>query len=365
MQPSSVPPSTAPHAPLHRHTLLFWTLGALACVVAWDAAGQDLAFAQVFGSSNGFPMRDQWFFVQVLHEGARRLGWLLVLLLALSVWWPRGFLRKLDASERLQMAVSALLSLAVVSITKNLSATSCPWDLAQFGGVARHVSHWALGVLDGGSGRCFPAGHASAGFAFLGGYFALRHKAPTAARWWLAGALLAGFVLGAAQQVRGAQVAVLGQVARPGRYPLESTAMKVTDVLALAGGTAPQGADRVILTGVRNGRRVRAEIDVADLFVAWTPEKDVAVMAGDTLYVHRAPQFYVYGEVQRAGAYRVERQMTVLQALSLGGGLSPRGTERGIRIHRRGEDGAVRVTNPQLNDPVQPDDVIVVREALF
>ena len=207
MQHSSARPSSAPitpYSPIRRQTLLLWTLAALACVVAWDAAGQDLAFAQVFGSSDGFPMRDQWVFVQVLHEGARRLGWLLVLLLALSVWWPRGFLRKLDASERLQMAVSALLSLAVISITKNLSATSCPWDLAQFGGVARHVSHWALGVLDGGSGRCFPAGHASAGFAFLGGYFALRHKAPSAARWWLAGTVLAGFVLGAAQQVRGA-----------------------------------------------------------------------------------------------------------------------------------------------------------------
>jgi len=167
------------------------------------------------------------------------------------------------------------------------------------------------------------------------------------------------------QQVRGAQVAVLGQVSRPGRYPLESTAMKVTDALALAGGTAPQGADRVILTGLRNGRRVRAEIDVAELFVAWTPEKDVPVQAGDTLYVQRAPQVYVYGEVQRAGAYRVERQMTVLQALSVGGGLSPRGTERGIRIHRRGEDGATRVLTPQLNDLVQADDVIVVREALF
>ncbi len=167
------------------------------------------------------------------------------------------------------------------------------------------------------------------------------------------------------QQVRGAQVAVLGQVARPGRYPLESTATKVTDALALAGGTAPQGADKVILTGMRNGRRVRAEIDVTDLFVTWTPEKDVPVMAGDTLYVHRAPQVYVYGEVQRAGAYRVERQMTVLQALAMGGGLSPRGTERGIRIHRRGEDGATRVLTPQLNDPVQADDVVVVREALF
>ena len=64
------------------------------------------------------------------------------------------------------------------------------------------------------------------------------------------------------------------------------------------------------------------------------------IQAGDTLYVNRAPQVYVYGEVQRAGAYRIERQMTVLQALALGGGLSPRGTERGIRIHRRGEDGA-------------------------
>ena len=167
------------------------------------------------------------------------------------------------------------------------------------------------------------------------------------------------------QQVRGAQVSVLGQVARPGRYPLESTTMKVTDALALAGGGSPQAGDKVILTGMRNGRRVRAEIDVTELFVTWTPEKDVPIQAGDTLYVHRAPQFYVYGEVQRAGAYRVERQMTVLQALSLGGGRSPRGTERGIRIHRRGEDGATRILTPQLNDTVQPDDVIVVREALF
>lgn len=167
------------------------------------------------------------------------------------------------------------------------------------------------------------------------------------------------------QQVRGAQVAVLGQVARPGRYPLESTTTKVTDALALAGGTTPQGAEKVILTGMRNGRRVRAEIDVAELFVTWTPEKDVTVMAGDTLYVQRAAQVYVYGEVQKAGAYRLERQMTVLQALSVGGGLSPRGTERGIRIHRRGDDGSVRILNPQLGDLVQADDVIVVREALF
>ncbi|PTT20845.1 phosphatidic acid phosphatase [Acidovorax sp. HMWF029] len=195
---------TPPHRFAHHRTLLLWTLGILAAVVAWDAIGQDIPLARAFGSANGFPMRDQWFFVQVLHEGARRLGWLLVLLLALGVWWPWGVLRRLDVGERLQMAISALLALAAVSVGKNLSTTSCPWDLAEFGGVARYASHWALGVVDGGGGRCFPAGHASAGFAFMGGYFALRRKAPAAARWWLAAAVLAGLVLGGAQQVRGA-----------------------------------------------------------------------------------------------------------------------------------------------------------------
>ncbi len=196
-------PSHRTASSLQRNAFM-WTLALLVGVAAWDVLGQDLTLAHAFGDSTGFPWRDQWFFVHVLHEGARRLGWVLVLLLALSVWWPRGVLRRIDASERLQMALSALLALAVVSIAKNLSATSCPWDLSEFGGVARYASHWAWGVLDGGGGRCFPAGHASAGFAFVGGYFALRRKQPTAARWWLSGSLLAGLILGLAQQVRGA-----------------------------------------------------------------------------------------------------------------------------------------------------------------
>ena len=184
--------------------LLLYTVLTLLALLAWDAAGQDLASARWFGGTHGFPLREHWFLVQVLHEDTRRLGWALVLMLALGVWWPWGILRRVDRLARLQCALSALLSLAVIGLGKGISATSCPWDLAEFGGVARYASHWALGVLDGGGGHCFPAGHASAGFAFVGGYFALRSGALGAARGWLAASLLAGLVLGMAQQVRGA-----------------------------------------------------------------------------------------------------------------------------------------------------------------
>ena len=157
MPHSHVPSSFSRHC---LRTTLAWTLGVLVCLLAWDALGQDRALAHAFGTGSGFPMREHWLFSQVLHEGARRVGWLLMLLVALGVWWPIGLLRRIDLGERLQLAISVLVALGVVSSLKSLNATSCPWDLAEFGGVARYASHWALGVVDGGGGRCFPAGHA-------------------------------------------------------------------------------------------------------------------------------------------------------------------------------------------------------------
>ncbi|HEX2011069.1 MAG TPA: phosphatase PAP2 family protein, partial [Roseateles sp.] len=126
-------------------------------------------------------------------------------LLSLGVWWPRGPLRRLRWSARLQLVLSGWLAVLLVSLLKGVNATSCPWDLQQFGGVARYVPHW-LGFWrgDGGGGHCFPAGHASAGFAFVGGYFAFRGVDARIARRWLAAALAAGLLLGLSQQLRGA-----------------------------------------------------------------------------------------------------------------------------------------------------------------
>lgn len=166
--------------------------------------------------------------------------------------------------------------------------------------------------------------------------------------------------------IRGYQVAVLGQVNRPGRFPLDTLNVRVSEMIAIAGGiTVATGADIAVLTGTREGKPFRKEIDIASLFVDNKLQDDIVVANGDVIYVQRAPMFYIYGEVQRPGSYRVERNMTVRQALAQGGGPTVRGTERWLRLHRRGADGKVEILRPGFNDPVQPDDVIYVRESIF
>ncbi|MDP9899119.1 phosphatase PAP2 family protein [Variovorax ginsengisoli] len=184
--------------------LLVLTFAFLAIVLLWDLSGLDLPLARLAATPHGFPWRDSRALLLVMHEGPRLLSWLLLFALFVAVRWPVGFLRQVDLPARLQLAATVLVSVLAVSLIKSASSTSCPWDLAEFGGTARHVSHWAWGVADGGPGRCFPAGHASAAFAYLGGWFALRTGAPVAARRWLAVAIVVGFALGLGQQWRGA-----------------------------------------------------------------------------------------------------------------------------------------------------------------
>jgi polysaccharide export outer membrane protein len=166
-------------------------------------------------------------------------------------------------------------------------------------------------------------------------------------------------------QIRSAQVSILGQVGKPGRYPIDQVGSKVSEMIAAAGGVVPGASDIVTMSGTRNGRPVKMEIDLPAVLQAGKTELDPVVQNGDILHVDRAPQIYVYGEVQRPGVSRLERGMTVMQAIAQSGGLTQRGTERGLRIHRRDASGAIKIIQPNLNDPVERDDVIYVKESLF
>jgi polysaccharide export outer membrane protein len=167
-------------------------------------------------------------------------------------------------------------------------------------------------------------------------------------------------------QTRSSQVSVLGVVNRAGRYPLETVNTRVSEMIAIAGGVAPAGGDLAILTGERQGKPFRKEIDIASLFGEKGYVEDIAVAGGDVIYVERAPLFYVYGEVNRPGAYRLERGMTLRHALARGGGPTARGTERNLRLHRRAANGALQVLkDPSLDELARPEDVLHVGESIF
>lgn len=167
------------------------------------------------------------------------------------------------------------------------------------------------------------------------------------------------------RQVRGSQVAVLGQVSKPGRFPLETLNTRVSDMLAAAGGTTALGDDVLIVTGQRNNKPFRKVIDIPALFLNDKSDNDIVLSGGDTLYVNKAPVFYIYGEAQRPGPYRIERGMTMMQALASGGGPTVRGSQNRLRLHRRDLNGSVIETTPKLTDAIQAEDVIYVRESLF
>lgn len=184
---------------------LGWLLAGLALLVLWEASGADLWLAQRFGGPAGFPWRDAWLTSTVLHEGGRALAWVVMALLAWNAWRPAAG-GPSPARRRLWLA-TMLASMALVPALKRLSRTSCPWDLAPFGGAFPYVPHWLPGVADGGPGHCFPSGHAVAAFGFFGLYFLWRAHRPQRARAALAAVWGLGLVFGWAQMARGAHFA--------------------------------------------------------------------------------------------------------------------------------------------------------------
>ena len=127
----------------------------------------------------------------------------------------------------------------------------------------------------------------------------------------------------------------------------------------------PEGGDLVTLIRSGGNKFAKEVIDVLEMVRSGDLTRNLNVRSDDLIYVERAPRFYIYGEVQRPGTYKLERNMTVIQALSVGGGLTQRGTERGLRIQRRDAEGNLQIITVKSSDLVEPDDVVYIKESLF
>lgn len=166
-------------------------------------------------------------------------------------------------------------------------------------------------------------------------------------------------------EFRSQQASVLGHVQSPGRFPIESK-VSVFDLIAQAGGTTEDGADVIyLLRPAADGTVQRHAVDLRALTEGGTLQAAPAVQGGDSIFVPRAGQFYIHGEVQTPNMYRLEHAMTVVQALSRGGGVTQRGSSNRMEIRRRDADGQYITFRPELTDLVQADDVILIKERIF
>ncbi|MBC3862319.1 SLBB domain-containing protein [Undibacterium jejuense] len=162
---------------------------------------------------------------------------------------------------------------------------------------------------------------------------------------------------------------VLGEVVRPGRFILQGN-LSVLDALSLAGGVTPR-ADKNLRILRRNSQDAKAELtEYATVRLDFEDEKNNAqfgqkVLANDVLIVGQQKNFYVYGEVRRPGAYPMEDDMNVMRVLSIGGGVTDRGSTSRIIIHRKSSDGGLKEIPARISDVVLPGDVVFINERIF
>lgn len=167
----------------------------------------------------------------------------------------------------------------------------------------------------------------------------------------------------AVQEFTSQKIPVMGQVNNPGEYSLKGES-RVVDLITQAGGVKADAADVIVVVKNEAGKSVRHEIDLLK-FYAGDMTQNIKVSKDDFILVPKMDAFYIHGEVKRPGMYRLERGMTAVQALSVGGGITERGSLKGMKATRRKADGQTEKIGIELTDLLQPDDVLYVKERLF
>ena len=180
----------------------------------------------------------------------------------------------------------------------------------------------------------------------------------------------------AVEQYRSQRIFVIGEVRSPGAYPLTGN-MTLIEALARAGSTTIEASGEAVIVRLPAGKAASApvlpnqedssevvHVNIRDL-QSGQLSQNIALQDGDTIFVPRAETIYVFGQVRNPGAYPLRtRDTTVLQALSLAGGMTERGSTSRIKIVRI-VDGKKVELKVKLGDPVQPGDTLIVQERFF
>ena len=176
------------------------------------------------------------------------------------------------------------------------------------------------------------------------------------------------------EQFRSRSIFIVGEVRSPGKYPMTGQ-MSLIEALAAAGSTTQNASTELLLLRPRDANSAQPltpdQVDQANVTRLSLAElqqgrlsQNLTLMEGDTIFVPKAERFFITGQVKSPGAYVYERGLTVLQAISLAGGLTDKGSSRRLKVIRTVK-GKKTQQGIDLADAIQPGDTLIIPQRLL
>ncbi len=169
------------------------------------------------------------------------------------------------------------------------------------------------------------------------------------------------------EEFRSKRAVILGQVQKPGLYELPGQTT-LLELISKAGGLKEDAGAKVVIKR-KSGAGTKDEdvvtIDLKRLVEQGEISLNLQVQDGDSIYINKAGVFFVTGEVKKPASYKVEEDTTVIKAITMAGGLTDKASATNIKIIRKKEGREEIFQKVKMDDPVLPDDVIVVPESFF
>jgi polysaccharide biosynthesis/export protein len=169
------------------------------------------------------------------------------------------------------------------------------------------------------------------------------------------------------QEFKSKKAFIMGEVKKPGLYVLPGQTTFLA-LLSEAGGLNKDAGDKAIIKRKTNPQAQQEDIltiDLHDLIEKGDTSLDVLILDGDSVYITKAGVFYVTGEVKKPDAYKCEEGTTVIKAITMAGGFSDKASKGRVKIIRKIGDKEEVYEKVKMDEPVLPDDVIVVPESFF
>ena len=161
---------------------------------------------------------------------------------------------------------------------------------------------------------------------------------------------------------------ILGQINRPGLYELRQYTT-LLELISQAGGLTPEAGKNVIIkrrsAPSGNGKEKVISIDLKTLIEKGDESRNIQIVGGDSIYITTSEVYYVTGEVKKPDEFNLDDEITVIQAVTKAGGFTAAAAPSKIKIIRKTESGKEVLTKVSMDEPVFPDDVIVVPESFF